>query len=504
MSDAALPIALQALGLGAGASQQITRGWDVRDLHDLRVSTIPEPMASPPTITRGASSAASSINGAASTAAAIQPSSSKLTLARGTWTPKPTFPTNFVSPTTIDYGAGTTGSNYASVRFATNAPMFDFELRESLGDWILWVDGQPITRSAGRPIANVIENRYHKVDFGTDALTWQVEGVSAISAAGSGYAVGDTITMSGGTGTAAQMFVANVGGSGNVTSALVLVPGNYSVVPSSPVSQASTSGSGTGFTFTPIWGSLNTTRRWRNIELLFRGGGFFGGINVPAGCTVMPWPVSGEKWLTYADSFGEAQFSGCPASTFDEIALQALGVWQDGNTISYGVGATGYVAKGAGNTRPNFLESVSDIVALNPTRLMVALGINDIASVSQVQANVEAAYTALLTDLPNCIFFCLGPWSGRSFNAGTATVSAAIRAGFEAVVPASRGVFIDVVADGLIQPDGTAAPGTPGAGNTGHITSSDNVHPSSSGQVHLGYGGAHGMVRGAKAILDAN
>lgn len=76
---------------------------------------------------------------------------------------------------------------------------------------------------------------------------------AVVSAAGSGYAVGDTITETGGTFITATVYtVATLSGSG-VATVTVTVAGIYTAKPSSPVAQGSTSGSGTGATFTPTW-----------------------------------------------------------------------------------------------------------------------------------------------------------------------------------------------------------------------------------------------------------
>jgi len=72
----------------------------------------------------------------------------------------------------------------------------------------------------------------------------------AIQAAGSGYAQNDTITLTGGTSTQAVILTVNtVGGGGEVQAVTITNAGNYSVLPSNPVSQGSTSGGGTGATF---------------------------------------------------------------------------------------------------------------------------------------------------------------------------------------------------------------------------------------------------------------
>lgn len=67
-------------------------------------------------------------------------------------------------------------------------------------------------------------------------------------AGGSGYAVNDTITLTGGTGTACVLRVATVS-SGAIRSVTVQTPGSYTVLPGSPTAQGTTSGSGTGATF---------------------------------------------------------------------------------------------------------------------------------------------------------------------------------------------------------------------------------------------------------------
>jgi hypothetical protein len=69
-------------------------------------------------------------------------------------------------------------------------------------------------------------------------------------AGGISYAVGDTYTVAGGTGTATVLTVMSVS-SGAILTAEVTIPGSYpnATVPSNPVSQASTSGIGSGATF---------------------------------------------------------------------------------------------------------------------------------------------------------------------------------------------------------------------------------------------------------------
>lgn len=72
---------------------------------------------------------------------------------------------------------------------------------------------------------------------------------ATVQAGGSGYAVGDTITLTGGTAIVQPVLtVATLTGSA-VSTVTVTYDGAYTVAPTNPVSQGSTSGSGTGATF---------------------------------------------------------------------------------------------------------------------------------------------------------------------------------------------------------------------------------------------------------------
>jgi hypothetical protein len=84
-----------------------------------------------------------------------------------------------------------------------------------------------------------------------------MKAVSAtVAAGGSGYVVGDTITLAGGTKSQAITLTVTTVSGGAITGVSITTAGSYTVLPSSPVAQASTSGSGTGATFTVLWGLL--------------------------------------------------------------------------------------------------------------------------------------------------------------------------------------------------------------------------------------------------------
>jgi hypothetical protein len=86
----------------------------------------------------------------------------------------------------------------------------------------------------------------------TATAAMQVTSNSTIATAGSGYAIGDTITLTGGTSSqTAVLTVATLSGSG-VATFTITTAGIYTVLPSNPIS-TTTSGAGTGFTLNGSW-----------------------------------------------------------------------------------------------------------------------------------------------------------------------------------------------------------------------------------------------------------
>lgn len=91
-----------------------------------------------------------------------------------------------------------------------------------------------------------------------------------IDAAGSGYVVNDTITLAGGTSTVATVLRVTSVNAGAVTGVSIQTAGTYTVLPSAhPVAQGSTSGVGTGATFTVNW----PTPYWCRYRGAYHGGG---------------------------------------------------------------------------------------------------------------------------------------------------------------------------------------------------------------------------------------
>src|SRR5690554_7000806 len=90
----------------------------------------------------------------------------------------------------------------------------------------------------------------------------------AINAAGTGYVVGDILSVADGTvegGMTAQIEVLEVGGSGEITSARIFNSGAYSVDPTT-TGTGVTGGTGTGATFDLTMAATGWTNRIRNIS----------------------------------------------------------------------------------------------------------------------------------------------------------------------------------------------------------------------------------------------
>lgn len=82
--------------------------------------------------------------------------------------------------------------------------------------------------------------------------------VDSVAVGGSGYAEGDTITLAGGTSTTQTVLTVDSVSGGAVTAASITTPGRYSVAPTDPVAQDTTSGGGTGATFNMTYSAVVT------------------------------------------------------------------------------------------------------------------------------------------------------------------------------------------------------------------------------------------------------
>jgi hypothetical protein len=101
----------------------------------------------------------------------------------------------------------------------------------------------------------------------------------AIAAGGTGYAVGDKIVLTGGTFSTAVTIVVNTVSGGVITSASIVNPGAYTVVPSNPVAQgsttlygSSTAGAGSGATFNMTFSTIGSGSAAERLSLYMSQG----------------------------------------------------------------------------------------------------------------------------------------------------------------------------------------------------------------------------------------
>jgi hypothetical protein len=89
----------------------------------------------------------------------------------------------------------------------------------------------------------------------TGTTTLGLQGAPTITSGGTGYAVGNVLTLVGGTGTATTLNVTAVS-SGVITAVTTASNGSYTVVPTNPISVTGGAGSGATFT-TTLWGIIS-------------------------------------------------------------------------------------------------------------------------------------------------------------------------------------------------------------------------------------------------------
>jgi hypothetical protein len=110
---------------------------------------------------------------------------------------------------------------------------------------------------AGHPMRVILDGSGRPVQV-DDGIHWADTATTFDQ--GTGYALKDRITLTGGTFTQAVILqVTSVGVSGNITGIKIYNSGNYTVIPSNHVSQGSTTGGGTGGKFDLTWASGATT-----------------------------------------------------------------------------------------------------------------------------------------------------------------------------------------------------------------------------------------------------
>lgn len=128
-----------------------------------------------------------------------------------------------------------------------NGPMFDSNAvyMECIRKSMLAGLSKISIYAMARPLAGTGKRTLFNISEGTSTVAALT---ASVASGGTGYVVDEYITLTGGTGTNTVLKVSSVSG-GAVTGVTIAVGGNYSVTPTDPVSQGSTTGSGTGATF---------------------------------------------------------------------------------------------------------------------------------------------------------------------------------------------------------------------------------------------------------------
>lgn len=200
-------------------------------------------------------------------------------------------------------------------------------------------------------------------DFADDLLAacvgTSIQSVTSIAAGGTGYAVGNVLSISGGTSLIqAQVEVTTIGGGGAVTGVRVVNAGIYTTAPGNPAS--TTGGAGTGCTINLTWG----TNGWA-IRRAVGVAGSAQSATVAAGGT--GYTLNDILTVSGGTSFQTAQFrvTGVSSGVVTAVALERFGYYTStpanaasttGGTgtgctlnITYGTGEREIIVEGIGS-----------------------------------------------------------------------------------------------------------------------------------------------------------
>lgn len=379
----------------------------------------------------------------------------------------------------VAQNASTNGGNHFRVRFQTMAPEVAFHFSGAQGsDISVLVDGAILKHNGNLPpVSGSSGSKWSVIVKFGDLPGASEVGTANVASGGSGYVIGDTITLAGGTSTTAAKLLVTRTSSGAVAEVLLIEKGSYSVVPSSPASQGSTSGSGTGATFT-ITTRTAYPLKMREIELMCGNTVQFGGVSVGSLYKIWPSPARGLRVMFVGDSYSDQSLIEYPGGQWWAQAARRLGfddVWCNA------IGGTGWLAKGAGNSYYNFRERIPSIAAQNPDVVIIPGSSND-AALTGLQDQITAGWRELRAKLPHALLIGMGPWTapGAVTPQGNADAN---RLG--AAASGSRVYYINSYDEGWCSTSGGVATWMIG----------DTVHPIQVGHDYLG-------MRAASAIAS--
>lgn len=406
-------------------------------------------MSSPPTVTRSvgtAATVAAMFNGTVSSSivsgSAIDQSRMQLlgsVYRKDTVNPR-------VVPEHITRSDGSKASTLSRIRFATDAPAFELCFSENNSTRLnLIVDGQLAFDRNPVQFGNTGNIRYFRVDFGTNVITFRKSDVGiTVSSGGSGYAVGDVITLNGGTGSATgapcTIMVTQVS-SGAVTNASVLDPGAYTSLPTGTLTQTATTGTGTGFTMLAnFFSRRHTTRKMRNIEILYTGNSSFYGIVTAAEDTVLPYRANPfcPTLVNVGDSISAGTYLGHAGGHPGYRIAKKLGM--EDNVFISAQGGTGWDKDSGTALRWSHPTRVADLIALQGDIYLFMGSQNETTAATTLTAAVTSTINQIRASRPDCYIIGIGNIIGNS-----TVISSAIAAGFAAATVQDRTAFINNV-----------------------------------------------------------
>lgn len=432
-------------------------------------------MTSPPIVTMPATNV-SQISGLGNYAVSVPATDARLTYVGGRTQVVSTNRMAAATMTGLDGNRLTNG--LMRMRFMTDAPQIELCFRAVQSTFInAIIDGAMLSRANGAlPQSNGPSgSAYWMMDFGTDPTNFFLNQLSRVSA-GTGYVVGDILTLAGGTFTrAAKLRITTASGG-----VIVEDGGDYSVVPTGTLT--TTGGSGTGFTVNNmIWSrAASPARRMRRIELLIDIrdlNGYVAGLVVPPGSTILAWPVADgtPKLLVIGDSQNAGTYQAYPDSQSGYQIAQRLGL-MDAVEIQ-AQGGTGWVTAN-GNSAPwSTAGRVADMIAAKPDILLFDGSQNDGTRFAEVTTAAAASLHTLQAALPDTLFLVCGPVLHSS---GTPSYVAALAAAVAQAPDPRRIALINNSADGWFSGSGkNTAPS--GSGNNDIYVSSDGAHLTQAG-----------------------
>jgi hypothetical protein len=207
-------------------------------------------------------------------------------------------------------------------------------------------------------------------------LTYSAVGIPA---AGTGHAVGDVLTLNDGCATHGQLTVTAITGSA-ISAATIVAPGVCSVLPNQPVGTLSTSGSGTGATFTLNYapyasGIVNAPNDTGGNTFIatFAAPGFAGQEAVLVGNN------AGTKFTGISNfdvAMGISACGGGGGTPFVSSSLTCIGT-DAGRNVSTGIARTVIIGTGAGE---NIVGPDNTILGSNAAATALTSGIQNTIS----------------------------------------------------------------------------------------------------------------------------